>query len=257
MYAGKNRIGEVNLTGGGFILFWACLIFIVILISIFFHEVGHGIGFRMTGTHVSTGFNRVGNPYKFPDDPDFRTGMQSSVFGTVLGPGINLLFASIFTLWLYRSKKSHLISLAIGAVAISNSLIRLVPMLMFFGAALFGWMHIEDEVGLGVNLAVWANTRADSLDYGEKDQKDLDREHILSNGLRQFGSTPLFWLPVILSTFVSLICLIMAYSRLHFLYKEKFPSRQILWAFWLTPAFIFPIILVVSNFLDQVWRINW
>jgi hypothetical protein len=51
MYADKNRLGEVNLTGGGFILFWAFLIFIVILISIFFHEVGHGIGFRMTGIH--------------------------------------------------------------------------------------------------------------------------------------------------------------------------------------------------------------
>jgi ABC-type spermidine/putrescine transport system permease subunit I len=74
---------------------------------------------------------------------------------------------------------------------------------------------------------------------------------------RQFGSIPLFWLPVILSTFVSLLCLIMAYPRLCFLYKEKFHSRQILWAFWLTPAFIFPIISVVSNFLDQVWRINW
>jgi hypothetical protein len=28
MYAGKNRLGEVNLTGGEFILFLACLIFI-------------------------------------------------------------------------------------------------------------------------------------------------------------------------------------------------------------------------------------
>jgi hypothetical protein len=28
MYAGKNRLGEVNLTSGGFILSWAFLIFI-------------------------------------------------------------------------------------------------------------------------------------------------------------------------------------------------------------------------------------
>lgn len=252
-----NGHKEVKLKGRGFLLCWAILIFVSTLTSAFLHEVGHGFGSRLTGVHVSTGFNRVGNPGKFPDDPDFRTGMRSSVLGGALGPALTLSFATVLTQWLHRRRNPDLVSLAIGAAAISNALLRLIPMLMVFGAALFGKIHIEDEIDLGVDLALWAKTWGDAPGTWEKIRIAWDRVSIVKDGLTQFGSSPQFWLPAALSMCVALLCLILAYKRLRLLFQGKIHPRQASWGFWLIPVIIFPIVLVVANFLDRIWRINW
>lgn len=252
-----NSLNKVNSKGRGFLLIWAILIFVAFLTSAFLHEVGHGFGSRLTGVHVSTGFNRVGNPGKFPDDPDFRTGMGSSVLGGALGPGLTLSFATVFTLWLRRRRNLDLLSLAIGAVAISNALLRLIPMLMVFGAALFGKIHIEDEIGLGVDLAIWTITRGDAPGTWEKIHVTWDRVTIVKDGLTQFGSSPLFWLPAALSMCVALLCLILAYKRLLLLFQGKIHPRRASRGFWLILVIIYPIVFIVANFLDRIWRINW
>jgi len=51
---------------------WAVFLFLSVLIFEFIHECGHGVGSRLEGYHVSTGFNRVGDVSKRPSDPDFR-----------------------------------------------------------------------------------------------------------------------------------------------------------------------------------------
>jgi hypothetical protein len=51
---------------------WFGLSLSVFLISIFLHECGHGIANSIAGIPCSTGFNRVGDIYKYPSDSDFR-----------------------------------------------------------------------------------------------------------------------------------------------------------------------------------------
>lgn len=55
------------------IVIWTAILFVVVIASAFLHEDGHGIGARIDGIHVSTGFNKVGDYGKSPEDPDFRT----------------------------------------------------------------------------------------------------------------------------------------------------------------------------------------
>lgn len=51
---------------------WLVICIIVFLISIFLHECGHGLANHLRGISCSTGFNRVGDIYKYPKDVDFR-----------------------------------------------------------------------------------------------------------------------------------------------------------------------------------------
>jgi hypothetical protein len=62
---------------------------------------------------------------------------------------LNWLFALLFTALLFKKKISRNVSAILGAAAISNSLLRFVPMLGFLIQALMGQLVIEDEVSLG------------------------------------------------------------------------------------------------------------
>jgi len=236
---------------------WAILIFLSLLVFTFLHEVGHGFGSWLTGVHVSTGFNRVGNAGKFPDDPDFRNGMQSSVLGGILGPGLTLSLAVGFTLWLVRRSQPDTVSLTIGAAAISNALLRLIPMALVFGSLMFGRLHIEDEVGLGIDLALFVWTWGDAPGTWEQARALWDRVHIVDSGLYHFGGSLWFWLPPAMSLGISLLCLVLVYRRLQRLFGSTVGSRLAKGVFLSMPLVIFPAFLTVANHLDRIWRINW
>jgi hypothetical protein len=133
------------------LILWAIILYVSIIFSIFLHEDGHGIGAKLDGIHVSTGFNKVGDYGKSPDDPDFRTGeTENSVWGGLLGPISSWLLAIIFTVWLYCFKGSSWGALIVGALAVGNSLIRTVPMALALISALMGRPYMEDEIGWGI-----------------------------------------------------------------------------------------------------------
>ena len=46
------------------LVIWAVVIFVTFIASIFLHEAAHGFGYQIDGTHVSTGFNMVGESGK-------------------------------------------------------------------------------------------------------------------------------------------------------------------------------------------------
>ena len=52
---------------------WFVISLIVFMVSIFLHECGHGLANSLAGIPCSTGFNRVGDIYKFPSAEDFRS----------------------------------------------------------------------------------------------------------------------------------------------------------------------------------------
>jgi len=52
--------------------YWFIILILAILLSSFLHEVGHGLSAYIKGYPVSTGFNKVGDYNKKPDDHDFR-----------------------------------------------------------------------------------------------------------------------------------------------------------------------------------------
>ena len=51
---------------------WLLICVLFFTISVFLHECGHGLANALAGIPCSTGFNRVGDIYKFPRDNDFR-----------------------------------------------------------------------------------------------------------------------------------------------------------------------------------------
>ena len=133
---------------------WAFFLIFSILLFTFLHECGHGFGAYLEGEHVSTGFNRVGDSGKKPDDPDFRSDYiikgKFNIRG-FFGPLINLMGAVLFTVILWYRKSNNKWTLFIGAGALTNSFIRIVPMLVFFINAAAGRVVLEDEVEWGLH----------------------------------------------------------------------------------------------------------
>ena len=134
-----------------FLIVWALALFLGLMVFQFLHECGHGFGSQLDGVHVSTGFNRVGDPGKRPSDPDFRsekmvTGILGS--GGLLGPFTNWMFAIFFTAWLLHRTTADRTTFLIGVGAVANALMRLLAMSLFILGALVGRVHLEDEVGV-------------------------------------------------------------------------------------------------------------
>ena len=77
---------------------WLVICIIIFLISIFLHECGHGLANHLRGISCSTGFNRVGDIYKYPKDVDFRAAYRNASESLLdFGVPITLLLASAGT----------------------------------------------------------------------------------------------------------------------------------------------------------------
>jgi len=132
---------------------WAVILFLATLIFQFLHECGHGFDSSLEGYHVSTGFDKVGDVGKRPSDHDFR--LNKTIQGgwnlsDFLGPLVNWIFALAFTAIYLKQRSFNSVTVLLGSGATINALIRLVPMLMFFGSAFLGRFVLEDEVALGL-----------------------------------------------------------------------------------------------------------
>lgn len=232
---------------------WAVVLFVVVIASVFLHEDGHGIGARIDGIHVSTGFNKVGNYGRSPDDPDFRTtgsGSDQALWSGLLGPITTWLLAIIFTIWLYRFKGPSWGALVVGAIAIVNGLIRAVPMTLFLVSALGGHPYMEDEVGWGI----WYVIRFCRPDLANS---TLDYHALVRTYADVFLADPTFWIPPLFSLLVSLACLIFAYRRMYSLYRDRLPHWTSRLLFGLLPLGMDAAAYPVLNWLDRLIRINW
>lgn len=230
---------------------WAIILFVSIIFSIFLHEDGHGIGAKIDGIHVSTGFNKVGDYGKSPNDPDFRTGgTEDAVWSGLLGPVTSWLLAIIFTVWLYSFKGPSWGALIVGALAVGNSLIRSVPMALALFSALMSRPYMEDEVGWGI----WYILK---FFHPELAGSALGSHELLKTYTSVFLASPSFWIPPLLSLVISLACLVLAYRRNYKLWGDGLISWENRLLFGLLPFIAYFAALPVLNWLDRLIRINW
>jgi len=215
----RNVAGELRV-----LLPWTALMLAGLLLSVFLHEVAHGIGARLQGIHVSTGFNRVGNWARRPGDPDFRTNLPDSALGLALGPIVTLVSASALARWFFTGRSARTPAFALGAAALSDAWIRALPMLLVVAKGLAGGNGQEDEVMLGVLM---------------------------------FGSSFLRWIPVGVSLGVSFGCLVAVYDRLIQRFCPLLRWRAARLAFLLAPAFVYPALAALTAWLDETVRLNW
>lgn len=206
------------------LVMWFFILSISIIISTFIHEIGHGLACYLQGIPVSTGFNRVGDVYKKPSDPDFRTKLVTNNITCDLGVPITLILAIVSTVLLYLLTSDIAIIIASG-LAVANSFLRLIPMVNILAGLLFkGELVVEDEVGLG---RMWYN---------------------------KFGYQIFEYIPLIISTVVSVICY-------YFTYKSISNNEMIIEfnssGYTITTIFAFLVSFKILNKLDDVIRINW
>ncbi len=231
-----------------FLALWCGLLFAAVIVSVFLHESGHGFGATIDGIHVSTGFNRVGNPGMNPGDPNFRTGTPNGVWSGLLGPMMTWLIAIVSTIWLYRFQQPTRGAFIIGAVALVNGYIRTLPLLIFVGRGLRGQLWLEDEVGWGI----WY--------VGHFLRPDLGSQDIFTLATAQPAlllSMPAVWIPPLVSIAISVACLIPAYVRVFKLWGEPLGHWAIRALFGALPPVIYVASVPILNALDRVIRINW
>ena len=236
----------------GLFLLWGMGLLAAILLSVFLHESGHGLGAKIDGIHVSTGFNKVGNPGKAPDEADFRTNMPDGFWTGLLGPITTWGLAIVFTAWLYRFKAPSPGALAAGMLALVNGLIRAIPMTEFLAYALTGRLHLEDEVG----WSLWY-----ALKFCHPALASVDTATLVKTQAALFLAEPMFWAPPLLSLAISLVCLCLAYRQIYKLWRGAFAlpalAPGLAWAFGLLPVGVYFVALPVLNSLDRLIRINW
>ena len=202
------------------LIVWLALCNAAIIVSVFVHEVIHGFTAKLDGVPVSTGFNRVGNAYKFPSDADFRTDFYSGGGKGVpdFAPQFNLTLAIIFTiLFSLMPYSGSVLNHIILAFALGNSVIRLIP-----SALALITRRNEDETGQGECLVEKYNRRF------------------------------LKYLPLFFSIVVSILCLYFIHMRIESLRLQGEVIPGIRWI-WLT----FVSSFVICNILDKFLRINW
>lgn len=231
-----------------FLAIWACLLFMALILAVFLHEDGHGLGARLDGVHVSTGFNRIGNPGRAPGDPDFRTDNFSGVLTGLLGPGTSWVLAIVFTVWLTRLKRPGRAALLIGAFAVANGVARAIPMWNVFSSAIAGRVVLEDESYWGV----WY--------IGKVVRPELGLSGALAIVDTQPGvllSYPAIWTCVLVSLLISVACLVVACRHLLALEKPVLTTWAARAAFIGLPVPVWFLALPLLNVLDRVIRINW
>jgi hypothetical protein len=229
---------------------WVILLFAGFIFSTFLHEDGHGLGARIDGVHVSTGFNKVGDPGKFPGDPDFRASDTITVWGGLLGPMTTWFLAITFTILLYRFKGPSWGALTVGALAISNGFIRTVPMMLVLISSALGKPYLEDEIAWGIWIVV-------KYVHPSLATTGLDFRTLLQTYPASFLSAYILWIPPLLSLVISLACLIPAYIRVYKFWGNGLRNRVIRWLFVFIPLPVFFATIPVLNWLDRLIRINW
>lgn len=229
---------------------WAGLLGLAVVVFIFLHECGHGIGARLDGERVSTGFNQVGDPGKRPGDPDFRAGRVITGrlgWGGLLGPLTNWFFALVFTGWLMTRKHPGRGSLLLGAGAVVNGFLRLIPMATFFIGAALGRLSLEDEVawGLGSVEALDLPMSFDAFKIVLRSQPEII--------LRE----PAIYAWPLFSLAISLLCLILSYRKLLALHRADLPTGSSRVVFVFMPLAVWPVVFAAIEKLDKAVRINW
>ena len=203
-------------------LCWSMLCIVIFLISFFIHECGHGLANSLRGINCSTGFNRVGDSFKYPNDIDFREEYSSSETGLLdFGVPATLSLAIVGTIGFYKTKRrGKIICLAF---AITNSLIRLIPCVCVILIPLItSKTHVEDEYETGLVLA----------------------------RITKISGTVYF--PAILSILISIICIVFLLNRL----KTSVSVRAV-WGYGLLTFVSFGVAVMIANMLDNIIRINW
>lgn len=209
-----------------YLIKWFVILLCCFVISTFVHELGHGISSYAVGVHLSTGFNRVGNVYKAPHDLDFRKGFENFQTPWDMGPATSLFLAVGFTVVFTKLKsKNKTVTMTVGALALCNSLIRLIPMIhSYSGLLIRGNFFVEDEIDLGV---LW-----DKLS----------------------GLVIMKYAPSFISIVVSLLCLYFVVKTI----KKKLPylfHKHFIFSASIVLAYI--ISFIIENKLDNIIRINW
>ena len=228
---------------------WAVFLLLGILMFQFLHECGHGLGAKLEGYQVSTGFDKVGDVGKRPSVPDFRLnkmvlgGWNASDF---FGPLANWLFAGILAALFLRQKTADHLALLIGSGAILNAFMRFFPMLMFFVSALQGRFLLEDEVALGLSAIKGLNFPMRSLNFN-----NLSAEQ---SSLFLSEAAIYFWPAV--SFLISTISLALSYRQINLLIRRKTASPIFRWLFMFMPLIIWPLAFLVGKRLDNLIRIN-
>lgn len=230
---------------------WAVAFFFIYIGIWFLHEVAHGFGYQLDGIHVSTGFNLVGASGKKPSDADFTVNLpvEGMSTGVLLGPFTTWMLAILFTGILLHRPHPNQMTLVIGAAAVSNAFMRLMPLTIFLIAAVFGnasgvWQD-EQKMSLGAIESI-------DLPISESDLRDLkNSEPSMFMGDVGFY----FWLIVSLS--ISLVCFVLSYRHLFKLFRARLPSKAARIIFGLMPAILFIPVFGIVNLLDNFMRINW
>lgn len=205
-------------------IFWFVMLIIAGIISVFIHEVGHGISAYLKGHPVSTGFNKVGDYNKKPSDENFREEHQKYKNPWDIGPLLTLLLAVLFTYMLTQVENKFLLYLA-GSFAFINAFLRLIPVTRAYLSLLTtGNLAVEDEISMGI---LWS---------------------------QMSGCLLLKFIPSIISIFVSVICLRYIFKSLNAKLPEIFRFR---WSFLIISIIAFIVLMKIIQFLDEHVRINW
>jgi len=234
-----------------FLSIWAFIFFCAYIAVWFLHEVAHGFGHRLEGTHVSTGFNLVGASGKKPSDADFKVDLpiEGMSTGVLLGPFTNWMLAILFTgVLLHRSSANRSI-LIIGAFAVANAFMRLLPLAIFFIATILGnssgvWQD-EQQMSLGMIESI-------SLPISDNELQEL---RISEPSI--FLDDPGFYFWPVVSIIISFVCYVLAYRYLFKLFGDQLHSRAARLIFGLMPIIMFIPVFGVVNLLDNIIRINW
>lgn len=232
-------------------LTWTSLFFIVMIAIWFLHEAAHGFGFKLEGIPVSTGFNLVGESGKAPNDPNFSNDLPIKAFslGIILGPLTTWVLTIVFTAILLRRTQSNRSSLLIGVVAVTNALMRLVPVLIFFIA-----------LTLGNTSGVWQDEQNMSLGLVEGIELPISESELsklVDSDPSIFLGDPSFYLWPLVSFGISLVCLILSYRQLFKLFHAQLQARWKRIAFGAMPFILYFLVFGVVSFLDTFIRINW
>jgi len=231
------------------LLLWAVVIFVTFIASIFLHETAHGFGYKIDGTHVSTGFNMVGASGKKPSDADFNLPIEGFSIGPLLGPFTTWMLTILLTGILLHRQLPNRTTLLIGAAAVSNAFLRLFPLAIFFIAAILGntrgvW---QDEQLLSLN-----SIESIELPISESELRELqvsNQSMFLDNG----G----FYFWAIVSFTITLVCFVLAYRQLFKLFGARLQSKFGRIIFALMPLILFFPLFGIIQLLDEFIRINW
>jgi hypothetical protein len=217
----------------------------------FLHEAAHGFGYWLEGTHVSTGFNLVGASGKIPTDPDFRVELpiEGLTIGLLLGPLSSWASAMVFTAILLRREVVKQSSLAFGAVAVAGAMMRLIPLAIFFVAAV-----------LGSTNGAWQDEHLMSLSAIESLKLPVSESkltELIDSEPATFLEDVNFYVWPLVSLAISLVCFVLAYRNLFWHFGPQLQSRWRKIAFGVLPLLLyFPVFGVVS-ILDNIVRIDW